>query len=130
MFSLCPHLRGRGRGGGLPPHPRSRWGGGSTPSQVQTGGTPVQDWMGYPPLSIRRQISIASTCYAAGGIPLAFTQEDFLVLRSRMNRGEPLPRHSLHGNLLDDVALGGPYVSAASLHIWFVQLPWPAHPNF
>ena len=29
-----------------------------------------------PPIS---QSSIASTCYAAGGVPLAFTQEDFLV---------------------------------------------------
>ena len=27
-----------------------------------------------------RQSSIASTCYLAGGMPLAFTQEDFLVL--------------------------------------------------
>ena len=31
---------------------------------------------GVPP---PRQISIASTCYTAGGMPLAFTQEDFLV---------------------------------------------------
>ena len=29
---------------------------------------------GYP-----NQNSIACTCYAAGGIPLSFTQEDFLV---------------------------------------------------
>ena len=82
---------------------------GSTPSQVQ-GGTPSQVWMGYslsrtvrgtlphsgldevppppppsrtgwgtpPPLS--GDSSIASTCYMAGGMPLAFTQEDFLVL--------------------------------------------------
>ena len=58
-------------------------------------GTPIpsiQDCMGYtpllartgwgtppPPTSIRRQSSIASTCYMAGGMPLAFTQEDFLV---------------------------------------------------
>ena len=33
---------------------------------------------GTPPPPIR-QSSIASTCYAAGGMPLAFTQEDFLV---------------------------------------------------
>ena len=32
----------------------------------------VQAWMGYP-------ISKASTCYVAGGVPLAFTHEDFLV---------------------------------------------------
>ena len=30
---------------------------------------------GYPP----GQSSTASTCYAEGGVPLAFTQEDFLV---------------------------------------------------
>ena len=40
-----------------------------------TQGTPHHDWMGYPPPT-----SIASTCYAAGGMPLAFTQEDFLVV--------------------------------------------------
>ena len=56
------------------------------PSQVQAGGR----WTvgGYPlPRSrqgggdspIRRQSSIACTCYVAGGVPLAFTQEDFLV---------------------------------------------------
>ena len=33
----------------------------------------------FPPL-VRRQSSIASSCYAAGGMPLGFTQEDFLVL--------------------------------------------------
>ena len=31
---------------------------------------------GVPPLT---QSSIASTCYAVGGVPLAFTQEDFVV---------------------------------------------------
>ena len=39
-------------------------------------GVPPRPEMGYPPT---RQISIVSTCYAAGGMPLAFTQEDFLV---------------------------------------------------
>ena len=41
-------------------------------------GTPHHDWMGYP-LPPIRQSSIASTCYVAGGMPLAFLQEDFLV---------------------------------------------------
>ena len=41
------------------------------------GGNPHQDWMGVSP--IRRQSSRVSTCYAVGGMPLAFTQEDFLV---------------------------------------------------
>ena len=46
--------------------------------QSQDGGTPPpQDGWGYP--SPRRQSSTASTCYAAGSMPLAFTQEDFLV---------------------------------------------------
>ena len=46
-----------------------------------------QDWMEYPPSGldggtrppIRRQSSTVSTCYTAGGMVLAFTQEDFLV---------------------------------------------------
>ena len=47
-------------------------------------------WDGVPPLdkgwgTPPRQISIASTCYAAGGMPLAFTQEDFLVLHKYLN---------------------------------------------
>ena len=46
------------------------------PPTTMTGwGTPHHDWMGYPPLT-----SIASTCYAAAGMPLAFTQEDFLIV--------------------------------------------------
>ena len=85
-------------GGGVP---RSMSGWGGTPSQVWVGGypitglggipsqvwmgvpptmtgwgTPHHDWIGYPPI---RQSSIVSTCYTAGGMPLAFTQEDFLV---------------------------------------------------
>ena len=50
------------------------------PSPRLDGLSPIQDWMGYPP-PIRRLISKASTCYAAGGVPLAFRQEDFLVNR-------------------------------------------------
>ena len=51
---------------------------------------PNHDWMEVPPSRtggsiplpppIRRQISIARTCYTAGSVPLTFTQEDFLVL--------------------------------------------------
>ena len=41
-------------------------------------GYPPRHEMGLPPPL--RQISIASTCYTAGGMPLAFTQEDFLVV--------------------------------------------------
>ena len=50
--------------GGVPgvPLTRSGWWGG-------TQGTP-------PPM---RQSSIVNTCYAVGGVPLAFTQKDFLV---------------------------------------------------
>ena len=88
-------------GGGVP-HPVD-WGypipgpGGGYPIQLTV--PPVQDWMRYPlsrtgwgtppcprldgvpPPPVRRQSSIASsTCYVAGGMPLAFTQEDFLMI--------------------------------------------------
>ena len=54
-------------GGGQPPGGfRSRRGG-----QVQLGGV----WGGSA-----RQDNIGSTCYTAGGMPLAFMQEDFLVV--------------------------------------------------
>ena len=88
IVSVCSHLGGYpisvlGRG---VPHPRSRWGG--TPSQVQVEGYPIPGLGGYPipgpggtpgtPPPAR----IASTCYSyvAGGMPLAFMQEDFLVI--------------------------------------------------
>ena len=87
-----------GLGGGVPPFqvqvgvpPSQVWIGGSPsqgiPSHQQDGVPtcprldgvpPVQDWMGYH-TPIRRQSSIASTSYVAGGMPLAFMQEDFLV---------------------------------------------------
>ena len=57
--------------GGIP-SPRSGGGGGYPVSGL--GGYLISG-PGYPP----RQISIASSCYAAGGMPLVFTQEDFLV---------------------------------------------------
>ena len=71
---------------GVPPTlgwgtPNLRW---STPHHQDLTGVPptIKTWpgyphpgMGYPP----RQSSIASTCYAVGGMPLAFMQEDFLV---------------------------------------------------
>ena len=73
IFSLST-LAGRGV-----PRPRSMGGGYPIPG---TQGTSHhhQDWMGYPHPPIR-QSSITSTCYVAGGVPLAFTQEDFLVLQ-------------------------------------------------
>ena len=62
-----------GGGGGEPhPHPGQRGGAGTPlphrPGQIpgRGGGTPYWN-------------SIAGTCYAAGGMPLAFTQEDFLI---------------------------------------------------
>ena len=61
--------------------------GGGTSSQVHTGGTPhsgldwvapVQDWMGFPsPCQDTDQHS--GYLLHGGGVPLAFTQEDFLV---------------------------------------------------
>ena len=66
---------------------------GAPPFKTGWGNPPlVQDWMGYPPIldwmgdpstpahprldgvPVRKLISKASTCYAAGGVPLAFTQ--------------------------------------------------------
>ena len=56
---------------GVPPRPGMV----NHPPPLDLGqGTP-RTWDGVPP----RQISIASSCYTAGGMPLAFTQEDFLV---------------------------------------------------
>ena len=57
---------------------RSGWGLG-TPRPVQDAIPPVQVRMGYrrPP----GQNSRASICYAACGMPLEFTQDDFLVLK-------------------------------------------------
>ena len=77
-----PHPRSRGEpcpvDGGYPTqlmgvsHPR--WG---YPIQL-TGGTPSQVQVGEPHPSLGVQGSISSTCYVAGSMPLAFTQ-DFLV---------------------------------------------------
>ena len=94
--------------GGVP-HPRSQWvppsaEWGTPLSQPWIGGTPISrmgylpyPWvppvrrMGYPPdlrwgvppsktgWGTPLPVSKTSTCYAAGGVPLAFTQEDFLV---------------------------------------------------
>ena len=58
-----------GPGTGYPPPPKDlRW---CTPETWDE--YPPRPGMGYPH-------SIASTCYEAGGMPLAFTQEDFLVM--------------------------------------------------
>ena len=83
---------------GVPPHPRLdgvppiQYWMGYPPSNIGWGTpSPIQDWMGYPPTphpdlgqGVAQvpppPISKTSTCYAAGGVPLAFTQEDFLVL--------------------------------------------------
>ena len=63
--------------------PSSGWG---TPPP-RTGVPPGQVRMGYPPPhgldwgNPTGQKNRASTCYAAGGMPLASTQEDFLVMK-------------------------------------------------
>ena len=59
-----------GHGTGYPP-----WTWDRVPPQDMGQGTPPDLRWGTPP----RQISLVSTCYTAGGMPLAFTQEDFLV---------------------------------------------------
>ena len=71
------------------PHPVFTWGEVPHPAFTWEEMFPIQSSpRGYPP-SIRldaatppppgRRSSTVSTCYAAGGMPLAFTQEDFLV---------------------------------------------------
>ena len=57
-------------GGGIPPGQVLMMGVPEVPPTRTGRGTPIQ------PI---RQSSIAGTCYAAGGMPLVFTQEDFLV---------------------------------------------------
>ena len=68
MFSVCPHP-----GGGTKPDPvrssRESEGGGDTPAKSRWGVPQPNPDGGY----------LARTCYAAVGMPLAFTQEDFLV---------------------------------------------------
>ena len=73
---------------GVPPHDRVPPDLGSgTPPDLGPGTPPTWHWVPPktwdwvpPPDQVRiRQSSTASTCYAAGGVPLAFTQEDILV---------------------------------------------------
>ena len=95
MF-VCPQ-GGRGgpgippRGGYLTGYPSP--GGPGTPpgrSGYPPGGVPdwVPPWggpgtppggLGTPPGGVPSKDNIGSICYTAGGMPLAFTQEDFLV---------------------------------------------------
>ena len=51
---------------GIPTHPGEDW--------------PCQDRTGVPPSQPGDQDSRSSTCYAAGGMPLAVTQEDLLFI--------------------------------------------------
>ena len=86
--SVCPHLVGGGypsqvqAGGGYldggnptPGTPLSDFGGGTpprvppSPHRTWPGGTPTGGWLPH----------LGSTWYAAVGMPLAFTREDFLV---------------------------------------------------
>ena len=78
IFGGVPHLAEGGMSSFLM--------GGGTPSQVRTGEylriPPVgtETGWGYPPPPVRRQSSTASTCYAVGGVPLAFHRRTFLLL--------------------------------------------------
>ena len=98
------------------PLSRTEWGtshpglDGITLSRTGWGTPPIWDWMGYHPPSgtgwgtpspVRRQSSIASTCYAAVGMPLAFPQ-DFLVRNiflTRSSCGKPQEVYRLRCNL-------------------------------
>ena len=79
--------------GSTPPPRLGRMGYPPTPSQEGWGTPPpIQTWewgthTPPPPVQVRSQDgetpnrnSVACTCYVAGGIPLAFTQGDFLVV--------------------------------------------------
>ena len=93
IFSVCMSVYTQVGGGGTTARSQSEMGVGVTPilpdrgvpQPGQDGGTPPPrlDWMGYmlAPLPTR-QSSNESICYAMGGMPLGFTQEDFL---SRVN---------------------------------------------
>ena len=92
-------IQGLDWGGGTP---SQVWMGGYPITGLDRGYPPTQVWTGVPssqgthhpgldavpplgldgvPPSVRRQSSLASTCYTAGAMPLAFTQEeDFLVM--------------------------------------------------
>ena len=63
-----------GQGGGVPTLD-------GVPTLNMEGGYPGQAGLGYS-LPFKRQGSRTSTCYAAGGMPLAIAQQDFLVLSS------------------------------------------------
>ena len=90
VWMVGGYLPTRSRWWGVP-HPRSACWGGTPPTRSGCWGIPPWPgldgglvWMvggtwGTPPPPPMRQSSITSTCYAAGGMPLAFTQEDFLV---------------------------------------------------
>ena len=96
---------GPGGGGSATGGVRSSWGGSATRGgQVQLGGSSTRgvrsrqgggqplggfrsSWGGGQP----RQDNIGSTCYMAGGMPLAFTQEDFLVqMKFKTKTSKPL----------------------------------------
>ena len=64
-----------GLGGGTP----IGTGWGTPPLELDGDTPPVRSGLGTPP-PIRRQNSRTNTCYVAGSVSLAFTQEDFLVV--------------------------------------------------
>ena len=83
-------------GWGTPPGP----GMGYPPPDLGWGTPPDLGWCTPPDLACGTPLTwdIASTCYAAGGMPLAFTQEDFLVsdiflFVLPLARGEGAPSH-------------------------------------
>ena len=90
FFTLSPiQLSGEG----VPPY--QVWTGGGYPFP-SGGGHPfpgLDGGRGYPPgkgVPPPHQTSTACTCYAAGGVPLAFTQEDFLVLEDKFELNSQL----------------------------------------
>ena len=82
-------------------------------------GTPPRPWMGYPPdLGQGNPPMIVSTWYVAGGMPLAFMQEDFLVTARHPKDGGRLYFQSVHtyggGGTTSQVWVGGYPISGLS----------------
>ena len=96
--SVCLFTGGVSQGGGQPGGVRSGRGGSARGGQVWLGGV-RSGWGGQPgggqvggEGGQPRYDNSRSYCYAAGGMPLAFTQEDFLVITNIYLRGKDLFR--------------------------------------
>ena len=133
-MSVCPHLRvpPSTLNGGTPIlpdggyfHPMSGWGGvpqGTSPSAGW--GTPQvrSQYRGTPPPNWN---SIVCTCYAAGGMPLVFIQENVLVYR----RCHPWVRMEWRLRVMMSEASGATR-SSSYYHVSAMLLAWATSGDF